>query len=196
MDCKKHIYEEKKAVGIVAGRKREPTSVVIAKGKKHLTKKEIEERQAQELDVPFKDVQAPKYLTAAQKKEFDSIAEKLCALEIFTELDCDLLAQYIIAKTLYLKYSEQIKKIVDKANAVHKWSAIDEIAEDVEDAEDLKNLLEKILRRQRGDDLTVIMNLQDKAFKQCIACARELGLTVTSRLKLAIPEVTDDDDEL
>lgn len=180
----------------MAGRKRQPTAVIIAKGKKHLTKKEIEERMSQELNVPFKDVSPPKYLTAEQKKEFNAISEKLVALDIFTELDVDILAQYIIAKTLYLKYSNQIKKIIDKENAVHKWGAIEEIAEDCEGAEELKKLLEKILRRQRGDDLTVIMNLQDKAFKQCIACARELGLTVTSRLKLAIPEPTDNDDEL
>lgn len=180
----------------MAGRRRLPTKVLIANGKKHLTKKEIDERMAQELDVPFKDVAPPDYLTAKQKKEFNAIAEKLVALDIFTELDVDILSQYIIAKTLYLKYSDQIRKIVDSEKAVHKWSAIEEIAEDCEGAEDLKALLEKILRRQRGDDLTVIMNLQDKAFKQCVTCAKELGLTVTSRLKLAIPEAEDNDDEL
>lgn len=180
----------------MAGRTRQPIDVIKAKGKKHLSQSEYDERKSQELDVPFKDVEPPEYLTAKQKKEFSAIAEKLVALDIFTELDVDILAQYIIAKTLYLKYSGQIKKIVDKADAVHKWSAINALTDDCDCAEALIELLEKILRRQRGDDVTVIMNLQDKAFKQCIACARELGLTVTSRLKLAIPEPTDDDDEL
>ena len=180
----------------MAGRTRQPVDVIKAKGKKHLSQKEYDERKAQELDVPFKDVSAPAYLTAEQKKEFDAIAEKLLALGIFTELDVDILAQYIIAKTLYLKYSKQIKKIVDSEKTVHKWAAIDELAEDCEGAEDLKALLEKILRRQRGDDVTVIMNLQDKAFKQCVTCAKELGLTVTSRLKLAIPDPPDDDEDL
>lgn len=180
----------------MAGRTRQPTKVLIAKGKKHLTKKEIDERMEKELDVPFKDVAPPDYLTAAQKKEFNVYAEKLLALDIFTELDVDTLAQFVIARTLYVKYSNQLRKIVDSEKAVHKWKAIEEIAEDCEGAEDLKALLEKILRRQRGDDMTVIMNLQDKAFKQCIACAKELGLTITSRLKLAVPKPTDDDEEL
>lgn len=180
----------------MAGRKREPIDLVAAKGKKHLSRAEYNERKDQELDVPFKDVEPPDYLTAEQKKEFDAYAEKLLALDIFTELDVDVLAQFVIARTLYVKYSKQLRKIVDSEKTVHKWAAIEEIAEDCESADDLKALLEKILRRQRGDDMTVIMNLQDKAFKQCIACARELGLTITSRLKLAIPKPIDDDDEL
>lgn len=180
----------------MAGRPREPIDLIKAKGKKHLTKEEYEERKESELQVPFTDVEPPDYLTAKQKKEFNTYADMLVKLNIFTELDVDILAQYIIARTLYLKYSDQVKKIIDKANAVHKWGAIEEIAADCEGADDLKELLEKILRRQRGDDLTVIMNLQDKAFKQCIACAKELGLTVTSRLKLVIPQPPDDEEEL
>lgn len=173
------------------GRPRKPVAI----NKKHFTKKEREERMEQELDVPYTDVEAPAYLSAKQKKEFDEYAGKLVKLQILTELDVDILAQYIIAKTLYLKYSKQISKIVDCEKTVHKWAVIEEIASDCESVDDLKELLEKILRRQRGDDLTVIMNLQDKAFKQCIACAKELGLTVTSRLRLAIPPPPDDDDE-
>ena len=118
-------------------------------------------------------------------------------LDILTELDVDILAQYCIAKTLYLKYSDQIKKILEKDNAVKRWGALNAISDNCEDAETLKELLEKILRRQRGDDVTVVMNLQDKAFRQMVTCARELGLTVTSRLKLAIPPPPDsEDDEL
>ena len=146
---------------------------------------------------PTQYIPPPEYLTAKQKKEFEYYSEMLLALNIFTELDVDVLAQYIIAKTLYLDYSAQIKKVNAKESIVHKWSAIDEIAEDCEGAEELKKLLEKILRRQRGDDVTVLMNLQDKAFKQCLACAKELGLTITSRLKLVIPQPPDgEDDEL
>lgn len=175
----------------MAGRPRKP----LATNKKHFTKAEIEERKEQELDVPFTDVQPPSYLSKKQKEEFNEYAEKLVALGIFTELDVDILAQYIIAKTLYLKYNKQIEKIVNSEKAVKKWAAIDEITEDCEGAEAVKELLEKILRRQRGDDVTVLMNLQDKAFKQCIACAKELGLSVTSRLKLAIPPPPNGDDE-
>ncbi len=167
----------------------------VAINKKHFTKKEREEREQEELKVPFKDVKAPSYLDAKQKREFNQYAVLLVELDLLTELDVDILAQFVIAKSLYLKYTKQLAKIIDSENTVNKWAVIDNIASDCESAEELKELLEKILRRQRGEDLTVIQSLQDKVFKQCIACAKELGLTVTSRLKLAIPPPPDDDDE-
>lgn len=173
------------------GRPRKPLAI----NKKHFTKKEREERAEEELKVPFTDVAPPSYLSAKQKKEFADYASKLVALNIFTELDADILAQFIIARTLYLEYTDQLEKVLAKRNAVHKWAVIDSLADDCDDTEELKKLLEKILRRQRGDDATVLMNLQDKAQKQCIACAKELGLTVTSRLKLAMPKPPDDEND-
>lgn len=88
----------------------EPTALIVAKGKTHITPKEAEERQSQELKVPFTDVQAPEYLSAKQKEKFDNIAEKLLALEIMTELDVDCLARYVLAHDVYLAYTSQITK--------------------------------------------------------------------------------------
>ena len=175
----------------MAGRPRKPVAI----NKKHFSKEEKEQRQAEELEVPFTDVAPPDYLSAQQKRDFNEYAEKLVALGIFTELDVDVLAQFVIARELYIGYSKQVKKLLDKANAVHKWSVVESLAAECEVQEDLIKLLEKIIRRQRGDDITVIMNLQDKAHKQCLACAKELGLTITSRLKLVIPQPQDDDDD-
>lgn len=181
----------------MAGRPREPIDLIKAKGKKHLSQKEYDERKDGELQVPFVDVKPPDYLTAKQKKDFNAYAEKLVSLNIFTELDVDVLAQFCIAKELYIEYSKQVKKVLDKENTVHKWSVVESLATDCETQEDLIKLLEKILRRQRGEDITVLMNLQDKAHKQCLACAKQLGLTITSRVKLVIPQTTDgEDDEL
>ena len=180
---------------MAGGKKREPIDLIIAKGRKHLTKQEIEERRAKELKVPFTEVEPPSYLTAKQKKEFCAIAEQLMLLNIMTELDVDVLAQYCIAESLYLEYSEQLKKILSKKNALDKWSMIEKIAANCEVQEDLIDLLETIVRRQRGDDATVIMNLQDKAFKQCMSCARELGLTITSRCKIVVPTPPDDEED-
>ena len=179
----------------MAGRPREPIDLIKAKGKKHLTQAEYEERKNSELQVPFTDVTPPDYLSAKQKREFTEIADQLLQLNIMTELDVNVLGQYIIAKTLYLEYSDQLKKVMSKRNAVHKWGVIEQIAENCEEEDEMRRLLEAILRRQRGDDATVIMNLQDKAFKQCLACAKELGLTITSRVKLVIPQPPDDDDD-
>ena len=179
------------------GRPKKPIALHLAEGNpSHLSKDEIEQRQEEELDVPFKNVEPPAYLTADQKREFNKYAGMLLKLDIFTELDVDVLAQYCIAQEMYITYSKQIKKVLAKENAVHKWSVIESLAGDCEDVEALKKLLEKILRRQRGDDVAVMMNLQDKAHKQCMACARELGMTITSRAKIVIPQPPEEDEEL
>lgn len=182
-------------------RPREPIDLIKAKGKKHLTKDEYWKRKEQELDVPFTDVEPPEYLTGKKRiEEFNHYAGMLIEIGIFTELDVDILANYIIAKELYLNYSKQLEKVMKKENIVHKWAVIDELAglcDEEGTIEDLKELLEKIVRRQRGEDAMVLMNLQDKAFKQCLACAKELGLGISSRCKLVIPKPQDsDDDEL
>ena len=91
-------------------KQREPLDVILAKGRKHFTKKDIEERRAQELNVPFRDVEAPKYLTKKMQEEFYDIAYKLLAIGVMTELDEDALARYLIAKQHYLKYSNMITK--------------------------------------------------------------------------------------
>ena len=180
-----------------AGRKRQPVDLLLAKGKKHFSEREIEERRSKELSVPFTDIKAPGYLTPTQKRSFNAYAKKLLALNIFTELDVDVLAQYVISLELYTKYSAQIQKIVNKADAVHKWVFIEAIAANCEDAEQMIELLEKILRRQRTSEIGALSTLQDRAFKQCVTCARELGLTITSRAKIEVPAPPDgEDDEL
>ena len=49
---------------------RQPIELVVAKGKKHLTKAEIEERKRTEVKAPADKVTAPPYLTPEQKKKF------------------------------------------------------------------------------------------------------------------------------
>ena len=39
------------------------------------------------------------------------------------------------------------------------------------------------------------MTLQDKSFKQCRACANDLGLTITSRCKLILPKTPENPKE-
>ena len=179
------------------GKKRLPVNLILAKGQHHFSRRELAERRAKELDVPFKEIIAPSYLTAKQKKVFNDYAEKLSALNIYTELDADVLAQYVIALELYIMYSAQIKKIVNKAEAVNAWKAIDSISKNCENSWQIVELLEKLVRRQRVSEISSLTTLQDKAFKQCVACARELGLTITSRAKIEVPPPPDgEDDEL
>ena len=177
------------------GNQPEPLNLILAKGKKKFSKRAIEERRAQELKVPFTDVEAPDYLTAQQKKEFNKYADMLLKLEIFTELDVDCLAQYCIARELYLKYSKQIKQLMAKNETVRDWKVIDTLALECDDSERLIELLEKLLRKSRTTEISALMSLQDKVFKQCVTCAREMGLTITSRVKLVVPKPPEDEDD-
>lgn len=155
-------------------RPREPIDLIVAKGKKHLTKAEIEERKAQEIEVPFKDIHPPLFLPKSFHKEFYEISGKLEAIGIMTELDVVSLAQYLIAKQNYISYTAMLLKVIKRnADPNKQYLSEDDVVEN-----------------------TKIQALQDRALRQCQSCARDLGLTITSRLKIAIPQPPDEDDEL
>lgn len=100
----------------MAGRK-QPIELVIAKGKKHLTKEEINTRKNQEINVPFIDIQVPSYLPKTLHEEFAEIAYKLKYLNIMTELDEDCLARYLLSKNNYLKITKRINSIITKKDS-------------------------------------------------------------------------------
>ena len=137
------------------GRPRQPIEVVVAKGKKHLTKAEIEARQKTELKVDLKNVEVPDYLPPKLKEEFEEIAKQLLDIGIMTELDEDCLARYLLAKQSYLQYTSMLTKAT-KANKI--------------------------------TEMEKLMSMQDRAFRQCRATANDLGLTIASRCRLAMPQ--------
>ena len=126
-------------------------------------KAEVERRMAEEIDVPFTDVQAPEYLKGkSARDEFDHYAGMLLEIGIFTELDVDCLARYILSKNLYLQYTAKLARMLKQDND--------------------------------SRELAATQTLQDKAFKQCQACASSLGLTISSRCKLTVPVADDASD--
>ena len=134
---------------------RQPIELIVAKGKKHLTKAEIELREKTELKVELKNISIPKYLPAKLKNEFTDIASKLLDIGVMTELDEDCLARYLLSKQSYLQYT---------------------------------SMLNKATKNNKISEMEKLMTMQDKAFKQCRACANDLGLTIASRCKLVMPE--------
>lgn len=146
-------------------RPREPISLIEAKGRKHLTKAEIAERQRTEVAPITDGITVPKYLTKKQKDQFNLIAEQLKKLGIMGETDVDALARYIIAQELY---EQAVKDLRSIHSAKPKKMQPDELSEWVE-------LLESLDKRQ------------DRYFKQATAAARDLGLTISSRCKLVMP---------
>lgn len=134
---------------------RQPTNLVIAKGRKHFTKEEVERRLSREPRVSFTSIEAPEYLPKNLESKFYDYAYKLLDIGIMTELDEDCLANYLISHNLYLQYTNKISQAMR--------------AGDLDKAADYTKV-------------------RDRYFKQMRACATDLGLTISSRCKLVVPE--------
>lgn len=136
-------------------RPRQPIELVIAKGSKHLTKDEIQERREREVAPITDDIIAPNYLTKKQKDEFYRIAEQLKKLKIMGETDVDALGRYITANDYYILAVKKMRSKEVRNNPIdfESWSKV-----------------------------------QERYFKQCRAAASDLGLTISSRCRLVVPE--------
>ena len=132
-----------------------PLEVVQARGSKHLTKAEIQERQDREIKPVTDNIVAPGYLTKKQKEEFYKIADQLKKLKILGETDVDALGRYITANDFYINAVKQMRKKEIKEDPV-KFAAWAKI--------------------------------QERYFKQCRSSANDLGLSISSRCKLVVPE--------
>lgn len=140
---------------------RQPTALVEAKGKKHFTKAELAQRKAREptLSAPNEG--------GGSKIRAPSWLPKWLAEE-FNDLRAQLVEVGIFARmdrdTLgrYLVAQHQFVAAMGRLN-----DALDS-----------------------GDDEACAAwgREQERAFKQARACANDLGLTVTSRCKLVLPE--------
>lgn len=136
--------------------KRQPTDVVIANGRKHLSRAEEAERRAGEVKVsPAKTAKPPKWLLEELKPDFRRLGKRLIAAGLYTELDADTLGRYLVAQHQWELATDEVEK------------ALAEI--DPEEAEDWSRI-------------------QDRYFKQARACANDMGLTVTSRCRLVVPD--------
>lgn len=137
---------------------RQPTDVVVANGRKHLSKAEEEERRRREpkVDKP-KTATPPKWLPEALKKEFRALGKKLIAAGIYTTLDADALGRYLVAQHQWLIATQQTEL------------ALGARPPDLEQAD-------------------AWGRVQERYFKQARNCANDMGLTVSSRCRLVVPE--------
>lgn len=150
-------------------RPREPIDLIAAKGRKHLTKEEYEERKSTEITAPADNVKPPDFLLKKEKEKFEELAKQLVALKIMSNLDCDALARYVKAESEYIKVTKQLQKIkftVDKKSM---------LSEDEQLAEQYAKY-------------NFLLKMQNRLAKMCNEIARELGLTISSRCKLVIPK--------
>lgn len=140
-------------------RRKEPLKLLEAKGKSHLSQKEKAEKERGEVKTKAqKSVTPPSWLPTDRRKEFGSISRQLLALGIFSKLDRDALARYLIAHQIYLKATNHIQEAISTGNSSDavKWASV-----------------------------------QGRYFSQCRECANDLGLTISSRCKLVVPQQKD-----
>jgi len=148
------------------GNQKQPINLVIAKGKKHLTKAEIEERQKTEITTDHTNVKPPDYLNEEEVKEFYRISEILLDIGIITELDEDCLAHYLVSNSSYIKYTKKIRALEDELLEAKRTDR----------------------KAKLKSEIDTYLTYQDKALKQCRACANDLGLSISSRAKLVMPQ--------
>lgn len=163
----KPFISKRKEVTIM-GRNKEPVKLLQAKGKTHLTKSELEEREKGEVPIIAENISPPAYLDRAQKKKFNEIAKKLKALDIMSDLDCDVLARYIKAEADFIFYENLVVKTQSEL-----------LAEEGNEDETVDRLMK-------------YEKLKNTAFNQCHTCASALGMTITSRCKIVVPQARDE----
>lgn len=151
-------------------RPREPIELIMSKGRKHLTKSEIQERMSTEIKPISETLEPPSYLTAKQKKQFHEIAEKLHKLGVIGETDLDTLARYVTAEDFYRQTLKLIRSVQKQQPDCSDFQAFSEWT----------TMIEKLDKRQ------------DRYFKQAHTCASALGLTISSRCKLVIPKIEEE----
>ncbi|WP_367173773.1 phage terminase small subunit P27 family [uncultured Clostridium sp.] len=164
-------------------RPRQPTDLVVLKGKKHLTKDEIKSRKSNEVKVKSDKVKAPSYLAKIEKKEFNKIAKELIEIGIMSNLDVDSLSFFIKTRKEYLKIT---KEVDDRApTKVVKVLDYDDEGILIGDHEEV------IL----DEDYETLLKMQLRVLDTCRKCASDLGLSITSRCRLVVPQEDDDKPE-
>ena len=149
---------------------RQPIALVQAKGKKHLTKAEIEERQRTE-------VTAPQYLSPTQKRTFKKIVKELRAIDLISNLDVDALARLVIAQEKYIAVTQELNRQPIMVEIEIATKQLDEYGQPV-----------KIRKEVVNGEVERLALLQDRYFKQCRQGAADFGLTVSSRCRLVVPK--------
>lgn len=160
---------------------RQPTDLVVMKGKKHLTKAEIEARKNAEVVAPNDKVKPPSYLTPKLKTKFKKLAKELLEIKLIANVDCDALARLMIAQEQYIEVTEQIRKTPLMANI-----PIYEIRENEETGE--KEHVQIGIREVVNGERERLMKIQDRCMKQCRQGASDFGMTVSSRCRLIVPK--------
>lgn len=142
---------------------RQPVDVLKAKGRKHLSQAEESTRRRGEIDAPPpEEVRPPQWLGKKFHKEFNALAELLIPLRLYSDLDADVLAQYLVTRERWERADKQASAAIRKKD-------------------------EKLAKEWT--------NIQSSYFRQCRQCAEVMGLSVSARCKLVIPQGDESDED-
>lgn len=160
---------------------RQPTELVMMKGKKHFTKAEIEARKNTEVVAPCDKVKPPAYLTAQQKRQFKKLAKELIEIKLLSNLDCDALARLIISQDQYIEVTEKIRETPLMVEVPIKEEGINPLTGN-------REIFEVGTKWIVNKEREKLMIIQDRCMKQCRQNASDFGLTVSSRCRLVVPK--------
>ena len=97
----------------MAGRKKQPVSVIESRGDYHLGAETAYERARREPHSPDTAISPPEYLTDEHDvREFERYAEMLDHLHVWSELDADELARYVSAESTYRDYVRKLRAAI------------------------------------------------------------------------------------
>ncbi len=106
---------------------RQPTELVLANGRKHLTRAEEDRRRDAEVHVPAPEqAEPPRWLPKRLHAEFREIGEVLRLAGLYAELDRDALGQYFLARERWQKADRLAgRAIQDKDEKLAKeWTGV------------------------------------------------------------------------
>lgn len=107
--------------------KRQPTDLVVAGGRKHLSRPEEEQRRDQEVHVPVPEqAEPPCWLPKKLHVEFAQIGEILRAAGLYSELDRDALGQYFLARERWQRADKLASAAIRAKDetAATKWAGV------------------------------------------------------------------------
>lgn len=107
--------------------KRQPTAVIEAAGKKHLSRPEADERRDREVRVPPPEQAVPpKWLPKRFHREFREMGEILLSAGLYADLDRDVLGQYFLSRERWLKADKKAYAAIqaDDEKLAREWTGV------------------------------------------------------------------------
>lgn len=106
---------------------RQPTELVVLKGRKHLTKAEITQRRNSEPKTDkVKQVRAPVWLPKHLREEFAKLGRELNEIGLLSKLDFDILARYLMSRDAWVAAHLKARDALDMDDAKEAgtWSRV------------------------------------------------------------------------